>query len=240
MKILDHLIATLDFDAPVREIRQGMFDTAVWTRNCGIAATLPHDALRQAPPLVHNPGSLTLKSAQQLTQMAYSESILEAAIGMAAINSLLKIDVARCREVNAAELIAERAADRRVAIIGHFPFVPKIKKRAASLVVIEKNPQPGDEAEHRAVDLIPDADVVAITGAALTHHTLEQLLALCDPAAFVLVLGPTAPLSPLLFDFGVDAISGTRVVDPETTLKCISQGANYRQIKGIQRLTMLK
>ncbi len=240
MKILDHLIATLDFDAPVREIRQGMFDTAVLTRDCGIAATLPHDALRQAPPLVGSPGGLTLKSAQQLTQMAYSDRILEAAIGMAAINSLLKIDMGRCQELNATELIAERAEDKRVAIVGHFPFVPKIKKRAASLVVIEKNPQPGDEGEHRAADLIPDADVVAITGAALTHHTLEDLLELCDPAAFVLLLGPTAPLSPLLFDFGVDAISGTRVVDPEIALQCISQGANYRQIKGVKRLTILK
>ena len=240
MKIIDHLIATLDFDAPVREIRQGVFDTAVLTRNCGIAATLPHDALRQEPPLVRNPGTLLTKDAHQLAQMAHSDSLLEAAIGMATINSLLRIDTARCREMNAAELIAKKAEGKRVAIVGHFPFVPKIKKCAASLVVIEKNPQPGDEPEHRAADLIPDADLVAITGAALTHHTLEDLLALCNPTAFVLLLGPTAPLSPLLFDYGVDAVSGTLVVDPETVLRCISQGANYRQIKGVQRLTLLK
>jgi uncharacterized protein (DUF4213/DUF364 family) len=179
-------------------------------------------------------------SARQLVQLAYSNSILEAAIGMAAISSLLDIDTTRCRELNAGELIAEKAEGKRVAIVGHFPFVPKIRKRAASLAVVEKNPQPGDEVEDRAVDLIPDADVVAITGAALTHHTLEELLALCDPAAFVLLLGPTAPLSPLLFDFGLDAVSGTRVLDPETALRCVSQGANYRQIKGLERLTMLK
>jgi uncharacterized protein (DUF4213/DUF364 family) len=41
------------------------------------------------------------KSVLKLAQMAHSESILEAAIGMAAINSLLEIDVERCLDLNA-------------------------------------------------------------------------------------------------------------------------------------------
>ena len=42
MKIIDDLLFTLSYDAPVREIRLGPFQTAVITRNCGLAATL-HD-----------------------------------------------------------------------------------------------------------------------------------------------------------------------------------------------------
>ena len=240
MKILDHLMETLNFDASVRDIRQGVFDTAVLTRHCGLAATLPHDALRQSPPLVQEPQDLSQKTPRQLAQLAYSESILEAAIGMAAVNSLIEVDEAACRERNAAELIVEKAHDKKVAIIGHFPFVAKVRKKARSLWVIEKNPKPGDVEENRAGELIPEADVVAITGAALTHHTLERLLALCNPSAFVLLLGPTAPLSPVLFDFGVDAVCGTRVVDPDSAMRCVGQGANYRQIKGIKRLTLMK
>jgi uncharacterized protein (DUF4213/DUF364 family) len=240
MKILEQLIATLDFDAPVRKIRQGVFDTAVQTRNCGIAATLPREALQQHPPLVKSPGSLTEMNARQLAGLACSESILEAAIGMATINSLLDIDPTRCRELNAADLIARKARDKQVVIVGHFPFIPRIQKTAAALTVIERNPQPGDATEAEAAERLSDADVVAITGTALTNHTLEGLIARCKSDAFVMVLGPSAPLTPLLFDFGVDAVSGTRVVDPETAMRCVSQGANYRQIKGIERLTMLK
>jgi uncharacterized protein (DUF4213/DUF364 family) len=54
------------------------------------------------------------------------------------------------------------------------------------------------------------------------------------------VLGDTAPLSPILFDHDLDAISGTRVADPKSALRCVSQGANFRQIKGVKRLTMMK
>lgn len=240
MKILEHLISTLDTEAPVQDIRQGVFHTAVLTRNCGLAATLPRDALRQTPPLVREPGLLLDRTPLDLARMAFSDSILEAAIGMAAINSLLQVDEASCLEVNAAEVILEKGEGRNVAIIGHFPFLPRVRERAKELWVIEKNPQEGDFPEARADDLIPRADVVAITGTALTNHTLPHLLDRCDPSAFVIMLGDSTPLSPVLFDYGVDALSGTIVVDTATAMRCVSQGANFRQIRGTRRLTLLK
>jgi uncharacterized protein (DUF4213/DUF364 family) len=240
MKILDDLIATIDFDASVRDIRQGIFHTGVLTRHCGLAATLPRDALRQTPPLVEAPGFLLEKSARELARLAYSESLLEAAIGIATLNSLLDVDERSAAELNAADLILERGAARSVAIVGHFPFVPRVRERAEHLWVIEKNPRKGDHPEEESEQLLPRADVVAITGTALTNHSLENLLAMCSPAAFVILLGDSAPLSPVLFDYGVDAVAGTRVTDPDLALKCVSQGANFRQIRGTRRLTMMK
>ena len=56
MKILEDLVSTLDMKASARDIRQGLFHTAVLTRNCGLAATLPRDALGQKQPWVDEPG----------------------------------------------------------------------------------------------------------------------------------------------------------------------------------------
>jgi uncharacterized protein (DUF4213/DUF364 family) len=240
MKILEDLVSIVDMGAKVRDIRQGLFHTAVLTRNCGLAATLPRDALRQQQPSVAEPGHLLKKRTPELVQMAYSESILEAAIGMATINSLLEVKDEECLELNAGKLIAEKGKNKRVAIVGHFPFIPKLREVVKELWVIERNPVEGDLTEAEAEDLIPQAEVVGITGTAFTNHTLEQLLKLCSPRAYVVILGDTAPLSPLLFDYGIDAISGTKVVDPELALRCVSEGATYRQIKGIRQLTMLK
>ena len=53
--IIDDVLSQLDHDAPVKDIRQGVFHTGVWTRHCGLAASLPRDALQQAPPLVREP-----------------------------------------------------------------------------------------------------------------------------------------------------------------------------------------
>jgi uncharacterized protein (DUF4213/DUF364 family) len=240
MKVLDDLTSRLDFDAAVRDIRQGVFHTGVLTRNCGLAATMPRDALRQEPPMVKEPGALLDKSVRELARLAYSPSLLEAAIGVATINSLLEIDERACTERNAAELIMEKGAGKAVAIVGHFPFIPRVRETAKELWVIEKNPREGDYRESDADSLIPRADVVAITGTALTNHTVEHLLELCDPRAYVVLLGDSAPLSPVLFDHGVDAVAGTKVVDPDLALRCVSEGAYFRQIRGKRLLTMTK
>jgi len=240
MKILDDLVAALNFDAPVRDIRQGFFHTGVLTRHCGLAATLSGEDLRKEPPLVKKPGFLLDKTPKELARMAYSESLLEAAIGMAAINSLLEVDFDSCVPLNAADLILQKGEGGRVAVVGHFPFLPRIRDKVKTLWVIEKNPRKGDFNETEAHRFIPRADVVAITGTSLTNHTLEHLLKLCSPKAYIVMLGGTVPLSPILFEYNVDALAGTRVVDPDLALRCISQGAKFRQIKGTKRLIMTK
>ena len=143
-------------------------------------------------------------------------------------------------ELNAADLILEKGEGRRVAVVGHFPFLPRVREKVETLWVIEKNPKEGDLEEAEADQVIPQAHVVALTGTSLTNHTLEHLLTLCDPKAYVLMLGDTVPLSPVLFDYGVHALSGTKVVDVDLALACVSQGANFRQIKGTKRLTLFK
>lgn len=66
-------------------------------------------------------------------------------------------------------------------------------------------------AAEAASDLIPQADVVAITGSALINHTLDRLLSLAKRQATVPVLGPSTPLSPVLFEYGA---SINNITDP--------------------------
>jgi len=240
MKIIRELLATLDFRATVRDVRMGPFQTAVLTRHGGVAST-PHDSgphHDKAP--VKGTGRLLDKDAAALAELALSPSLQEAAIGMAAINSLLEVDTKHCIELNAGDLLMRRGEGKKVAIIGHFPFVPRLRANASELWVIEKNPQEDDFTEDASARLIPQADVVGITGTALTNDTIEPLLKLCRPEAYVVILGGTAPLTPLLFDYGVDAVAGTLVTEPDRVLLSVSQGATFRQIKGVRRLTMMK
>ncbi|MFC2032424.1 Rossmann-like domain-containing protein [Chloroflexota bacterium] len=240
MKILDDLLSTLKQDSIVKDVRQGSFQTAVVTRYCGLASTPQNLEYRHVTPQVIEAGTLIGKRALELTEMVYSLRPLEVAIGMATINSLLEVDERRCVDLNARYLLAEKGKGRKVDLIGHFPFVAELRRAVTELWVIEQHPQEGDFPQDQAENLVPQADVVGITGAAFTNHTIEHLLSLCRPEAYVIILGSTAPLSPILFNYGVDAISGTKVVDVEATLRCISQGAIFRQIKGLRRLTMKK
>ena len=240
MQIINDLLSTLNYEVTVADIRQGPFQTAVLTRHCGLAST-PHDpGPHHDKSPVKEAGYLLNRDAVELANMALSPSPLEAAIGMATINSLIEVDEQNCDELNAADLIAQKGENRKVAIVGHFPFVLRLRSLVKELWVIEKNPREGDFGEAEAENLIPRAEVVGITGTAFTNHTIEHLLSLCNPDAYVVVLGGTAPLSPVLFDYNISAVSGTLVTDPELVLGYVSQGATFRQIKGTRLLTMMK
>jgi len=240
MKVLDDLIASLEQDAPVREVRTCVFWTAVITRHCGLASTLRPEELPHGHGRVRGVGRLLDKSGLELAEYARSDHPLEASIGVAAINSLLEIEESRCVELNAADLLVERGRGARVALVGHFPFIPRLREAAGTLWVIEKRPRGDELPAEAAPEVIPQADVVAITGTTLINHTFESLMALCRPESFVLLLGPSAPLSPVLFDHGVDVICGTQVVDAEAVLRCISQGASFRQVEGVRLLAMTR
>ena len=241
MKIIERLLESLDYNAEVRDIRLGPFQSAVLTRNCGLASTItgvtPGQHEQQPLP---EAGSLLKKSARELAELALAEDPLAATVGMATINSLLGIDTAVCTQLNAFELLRSKGKGRNVAIVGHFPFVGRLRESAGQLWVIEKNPRPGDISEAEGNAVLPRADVIGITGSALTNHTLEPLLKLCRRDAYVILLGGTAPLTPVLFESGIDAVAGTRVEDAAGVLRAAGQGATYRQLPGITKLLMIK
>jgi len=238
VKILDDVIATLGEDAPVREVRVGPFWTVVVSRGCGLASTVGPEVHEHGAVYVGEAGSLAGRSALELSGLAHSERTLEAGIGLAAINSLLDVDEGRCVELNAGDMLIERGRGKKVGLVGHFPFVPALREAAGRLWVIELRPREGDVGAEEAETILPQVDIAAITGSAFINHTLDGLLGLCRPQTLVVVLGPSTPLSPVLFDYGVDVIAGTQVVDPSLTLRCVSEGATFRQIRGVRLLTM--
>jgi uncharacterized protein (DUF4213/DUF364 family) len=126
-----------------------------------------------------------------------------------------------------------------VALVGHFPFIPQLRQSVGQLWVVEKRPTEGEYPAEAAPELLSRADVVAITGTAFINRTMDDMLGYCRPEATVMVLGPSTPLSPLLYDYGVDILSGTRVVDEAAVLRTVGQGASFRQVEGTKLLTFV-
>ena len=237
--VLDDLLASLTVDAPVRSVLIGAHWTVVCSRHCGMAATLtssgPHGHTQ-----IRDVGRLHLKSARELAELSTSAEPMEASLGVAAINSLLEIDQAGAQEVNASDVLVERGRGRNVALIGHFRFIPQLREAARQLWVLEQQPEADEYPAEAAADLLPQADLVAITGSTVVNHTLDGLLALCAPQTTVMLLGPSTPLSPILFEHGVDILSGTLVTDEAAVLRTVSQGAGFRQVEGVKLLTFFR
>lgn len=235
--LIDALLTSTP-NGPVLDVRIGLSWTAVvvelaGTRHCGLAATLRSER-GHGSPTVPEAGHLVGKSGRELASWARlaPSSLTQASVGFAALNALLAAAAPDqpWTDLNAAEVIAERGAGKRVALVGHFPFVEKLREQVGTLWVMELEPQPGDLPASAAAEVLPQADIVAITATTLINGTFAGLMAMRNPAALIMLLGPSTPLSPILFDYGVDVLSGALVEDIDATLRAVSQGAGFRQI----------
>jgi hypothetical protein len=239
LKILDDLLSNLKRnDYPVRSVYTCVFWTAVITKHCGLSSTF-RDEGPSHDRGVRDVGNLTRKRALELAEYAKSESLLEASIGMATINSMIDIDESRCIEKNALEIILEKGQGKNVAIVGHFPWIPKLREKVKNLWVLEQRLREGDLPAKQADRVLPQCEVVGITGTSFINHTLEGLLNLCKEA-YVLLIGPTSPISPILFNYGIDAVCGSKIIDPDQLIRSISEGATFKEVTGVKLLTLSK
>jgi len=159
MKIIEDIISTIGESARdilVKEVRIGPFWTGVWSKYGGLASTtFTHEPTM--PPPVKEAGNLTQKSVLELCNYANSNCLLQASVGMAAINSVLEVDLNKCQNINAAEVLYEKGKNKKVVVVGHFPFVNKLRELTKELWVVERKPQSGDIPASEAKRVIPQA-----------------------------------------------------------------------------------
>ncbi len=246
MELLRKILSDLP-DGDIVDVRIGLHWTAVamevdGKHRCGLSSTLESPHEHGGPPQVPQAGELETLSGRALAELALEvDHPTLASVGVAAINALLP-PPETFSEVNAEHILADYGSDKRVAIVGHFPFIPKLRECVAELSVLERDPRKGDLSAEAAPQVIPQSDVVAITGMTMVNHTLQGLLRLCKPEALVMVLGPSTPFSPVLYEYGVDLLSGSIVTEIEPVLRTVSQGANFRQVHqaGVRLVTVAR
>ncbi len=241
MPLIDDLLNALPAaaDQPVEAVEVGLYWTAVRAGGrLGLASTLVDAACCFAED-VAGAGRLHQRPARELAGLLRADHPVAASLGLAALNALLPVDETQGVEVNARDLLLERGRGRNVAMIGHFNFTEQLRAAARQLWVLELHPTPGDLPASDAPELLPEADVIGLTGATLANHTFEGLARLFPPHALVVMLGPSTPLSPVLFDYGVDVLAGARVLDGDFVWHAVAQGsALHGKTTGLKRFTL--
>jgi uncharacterized protein (DUF4213/DUF364 family) len=234
MKLIDDLVYSVrSHEAPVADVRVGVSWTGVWGRACGLAKTY-------GIPVVHgnytrDMGHLTEKTTLELAEYSRSWNLVEASIGVAAINSMIDCD--DTTDGNAQEIILKEGKGRKVAVVGAFPFNPQLRKLAKEMWTFELdsaflNPAEGVIIDTAAESIIPECEMVIITGSALINKSLERLLELSRSAkAYTVVLGPSTCMNRVLLDYGADLLGGVEVVKPEMVLRKLSQSGGMLDSK---------
>ncbi len=240
MQILGELLNSLKRDLPVTAAVVGSHLIAVASRRLGLAARLPGNEGAEQVSCEKNMFALGSMSARDLAMWLLENEWLRAGIGMASLNSLLDIEHDKLQETNAKHIIAARSAGKNLMVVGRFPFVKMIQPNVRNLWVMEKKTCADCISEEEGYQLLPEADVVAITGSSLINHTFERIISHCRTDSLKIMLGPSTPLSPVLFDYGVDVIGGALAERVDTVLAEVEQGVAFRKLKGVRTVVMVK
>jgi uncharacterized protein (DUF4213/DUF364 family) len=127
--------------------------------------------------------------------------------------------------------------EARVVVIGALvPYLKMLKERNQPFHILEKDARTlkADELPYfvppeKAHQVIPQADLLIITGTTVLNDTLEGILGRVKPGAEVILVGPTASMLPdAFFRRGVKSIGSIAVTDPDKLLDVLAEaGSGY-------------
>lgn len=153
----------------------------------------------------------------------------EASLAMAAVTAFYNTE-ARLSELHCSEPFENyctRGVDFRgktVGIVGHMHGTDEMRRDAEKIFILEREPRSGDYPDPACDYLLPQCDIVLITGSAITNKTLPHLLNLCR-SAYTILVGPSVPMCPELFEFGIDRLSGLVITDRDGIRERVVSGA---------------
>jgi len=242
MTVLETLITDLPEGWHVTDIYIGanwvlaLVSHADGTQGAGVAST----PKQIAPDSRFQIGHYRLnENAQMMAQLTRSLDMTTAAVGLATINALNQIDTYTTDD--AADWLSAQGVGRSVAIFGRFPFIDdELRPYAKQVWVFEQQPR-ADELDETAIKtIVPQADLVAITGSSVINHSIDLILPHAQPGSTVVLLGPSTPLSTKLFDCGIDVLFGVRVVDVQRVIDSVIAGEGFQKMEGLQRVAVFK
>lgn len=188
------------------------------------------------------PGKMKGKPARDAIKEAFSDHGIRRAVGIAAVNALAELcwerrpspDAELLHGVDAFDANHFRSDDLTVVIGAFVPFLKELKRRQLPFLVLEKDPdtlKPSEMPFYRpaemAREVVPQADVLLMTGTTLINDTLEDLLSWARPEARVTVVGPTVGLLPDAFlARGADFLGGVTITDPDAFLDLLAEGGS--------------
>lgn len=226
-KIYDELISLIPEDVKIKECMTGVSWFLVRSAGVGIAMT-PREGNRD----YCFTGKVIGAPVREVAQWVKSWNFYEAAMGLAAINSVINAPshIQEKLGVNLEDqpkeqvfmYMKDKLRGKKVAVIGHFRELEELAP-LCSLSVLERLPLDGDYPDPACEYILPQQDYVFITATTLINKTLPRLLAL-SRRAYVVLVGPSAPLTPMMFNYGIDMLAGTTVVDRRRVWRLMQEG----------------
>jgi uncharacterized protein (DUF4213/DUF364 family) len=233
-KLIEY-ISPLAQSAIVADVRIGLGYTAVQLRSGHVGLGWTSGSEARCCTHLAQAGTLADRPAIELLEMlADSGNALARTVGLAAANALLA--VLPRPEIHKKDVLSylRITASDHVAMVGYFgPLLPELRKSGCKLDIIELKPDyHGTLSPEAGRASLGHCSVAIITSTTLVTGTCDEILSdLGNPRA-VVILGPSAPMCPQVFDdTPVTQISGAWVRDAGAVLRIVSEGGGTQLLK---------
>jgi uncharacterized protein (DUF4213/DUF364 family) len=241
-KLYDDLIASVPEDSVVSGCLAGLSWFLV--RSAGVGVSMRP---REGDEIVPMAGKLAGRKTRELAQLIKSWKPYEAALGLAAINSVLNApDAAHrncgdrldtCCNRDVFTVLLDELRGKRVAVVGHFYNMERVAE-VCDLSILERMPESGDWPDPACEYILPEQDFVIMTATTLINKTMPRLLELSKGARIV-VCGPSTPLSPIFFEHGVEMLGGLIVEEPDLVWTTVAEGGRHELFRSGSRMVMV-
>lgn len=161
--------------------------------------------------------------AEIAEELGGSDDPLRMAVVMAALNGSLPVPDGLF-EANAMAPFAERVKTCPSCFIGHFHEAEGWRKAGYPVTIVELQPREGDVHWDDARPAMRAAEIVFITGLTLINGTFREAVDRTPHARYRVLMGPTVPCSPVLFDHGVHLIGATYIADVALAIRYCQLG----------------
>lgn len=237
MDLYEDLIISIKekFKQKINSLCVGVRWIAVLTEKVGVSMTYDNNKHQSG---IEDAGNFQGKNVEEVLNYLKTFDTLKIGIGLATLNSLIEIPK-NFESINIFDYLVEKGKDKRIVFIGHFEDIKKLEGIAKEIIIIERKPREDDYLDTFQEYLIPKGDIVAITGSTFVNKSIKRILEL-SKGKFVIVFGPSTPLSTVLFDYGVDLIGGIIPKDDIKLFNIISQGGSIQNFKNLINFVTIK
>lgn len=240
-ELYDELVEGIDSSIKITDYMVGLNWTYVKTEgNMGVATTVKIHGREEK---YHGP----IKGAKlkDIAALSKSWNFKEASLGAAAINAYYNSSekISLLGGFNGVDLKEEALKERKkkdafvafsnevegknVAVVGHFPNIEQQFKPICNLTILERTPDKTDYPDMACEYILEKQDYIFITGMTFINKTLPRLLEIGKGKAKISIVGPSIATSPIVFDYGVNNISGFCVTEKEEIEEYIRRGTKH-------------
>lgn len=227
----------------------GLFFTGVSlsTGHAGACAT-PVKTIPEAvccPTSVHAmpfPNKMRGRVAASFLDEVRQDNGIRRAVGIATMNALAALcwdrrphpEVEIQNDADAFDAANIRPGQLVVVVGAFVPFLRELKRRSQPYLILEQDPKtlkvdemPFYRNALQASVVVPQADVLLITGTTLLNDTLDDILAWARPDACKVVVGPTVGLVPDPYlRRGCSLLGSIRISDANSFLDILAEGGS--------------